>query len=171
MQFATLFKRNRQLLLAASILAILPVLFNLAVLWLEVGSNVVFQLVRGTYRCYWGSVCNPLPEILFKLFGFSLILFGLALCILFFVTHKALRGLHPVVRFVIRILLVLATSAVFSYYVAGFLMPILWLPVFGDYLLGLPVSGLLLSVVGYSSSCNCHRYDPDDLHAIVSNRI
>jgi len=135
----SLLKKHRHFLISAVILMILPVLFNVIALWQEAGSTIALQLIRGTYRCYGGFVCNPLPKMLLDMFGFSLILTGLALLIIHLSTRASWRRLHPAPRFALRVLLALPTSAVISY-VSGSIMPLSWLPVLHDYLLGLPAS-------------------------------
>ena len=131
--------RNKQLRLALVVLFTLPVLFNIVALWNEVGFDTFLRTITGTYTCYSGFVCNPLPEILFELTGISFILTALALLLMVMVTLSVLRRLPSVLRFLFRLFVIIASSVVFSN-VSGVFMPLSWLPVFNDYLLGLPVS-------------------------------
>ena len=136
--------RNRRLFITASILASLLIIFDLVALWHEAGPTTSAQLLRGNFICFSGFACKPFPRLLTQVFGSSLFLAALALLPLFLFAHAPLSRLHLALRIIIGLLVVLPISAFFSV-ASGYFMPLIWLPVVHDYLLGLPVSVFAIS--------------------------
>ena len=141
----SIFGRNKQLGLALVALFLVPVLFNIVALWNEVGFDIFLQTITGTYTCFSGFVCNPLPEILFEVMGTSFILTALALLMVLLGNLGVIRRLPTMLKFLLRFFLIIISSVVFTN-VSGVFMPLSWLPVFNDYLLGLP--GSTFAIIG-----------------------
>jgi len=76
------------ILLALSV----PILLNAVGIWQNVGTNVILQLLRGTYSPYpyksLGVIYNPLPEIFLKLLLFTSML-GFLAWLIIFISNKA----------------------------------------------------------------------------------
>jgi len=132
-------RRNRPTVATFLSLILLPALFNLVVMWLEVGSDVLLPAISCAGECSIYCTCYPIPGVLLGLSGFSLLLGAVALLGIHVSTRAWLTKLPRVVRLLFVLLLAISTAILFRY-VGGFLMPVVWLPVFGDYLLGFPVS-------------------------------
>lgn len=118
---------------------LVPIVFNLFALWIEIGSKTLLQVLSGTYTCFTGFTCNPLPKILFEIFRASFALAILALLTIVLLTRRFIYQLNNALRFSFRLLLIGSVSVIFRY-VSGFFMPLSWLTTFNDYLLGFPVS-------------------------------
>ena len=134
-------RSHRRATAVFSSLVLLPLLFNLALLWQEVGMQALAQDIRGTYACFSEDPCSLLPRIILGLSGASLLIALFAMFTIFLARRITLMKLPIALLVLGRILLAVVTGIVYRY-VAGLLMPLYWLPKYGDYLLGLPVSSL-----------------------------
>jgi hypothetical protein len=120
-------------------LTLLPVVFSLGILWLEEGSATVAQLLAGTFECSPGHPCQPMTDIFIQLTGISALLSLFALAAIFLSRSRPLDRLTQPIRIIVQLLIVISVAALFRY-VSGFIMPLVWLPVLHDYLIGIPAS-------------------------------
>jgi len=140
MHSASLFlRRHRRLIAAFLSLMLLPLLFSLLVMWLENGSEALLKAFTGTLEWPPGPNAGTRREVSLTLAGFSALLALLAQLAIHLSTRAWLTRLPAVASHSCRILLAISTALLFRY-ATGSLMPLVWLPVFGDYLLGIPVS-------------------------------
>jgi hypothetical protein len=135
--------QKRQWLLLLLVLS-LPLLLNVAAIWLEIGKGGMLRLLNGTYQ-----PSNPnLPlasrsEILSDLLPIIALL-GLLSWLVIFVSNKAFFQKQPLIAKSVETLLAVSLVARVFEIVTGWIMPLAWLPQFHDYLLGLPGSGFML---------------------------
>jgi hypothetical protein len=118
----------------------LPLMLNGVAIWLKIGTTGTLQLLSGTYH-----PSNPnLPsaslwEILLQLLPIILFL-GLFCWLAIFVSNRAFFQKQSLtIKIVESLLQVLLIAKVFEI-AAGVIMPLVWLPQFNDYSLGLPGS-------------------------------
>jgi hypothetical protein len=131
--------RSRRTLAIFLALMLLPLLFNLIVMWKEAGLQASYQAIAGTYECSTGLPCAPFPKVILALSAPSLLLSLFAVFTIHLARGVWLVKLPRVLSLSTSCVLGISTAIIFRY-VAGLLMPLAWLPVFGDYLLGMPVS-------------------------------
>jgi hypothetical protein len=137
--------QKRQCFLLLLVLAV-PVLFSIAAIWLDVGWAGITSLPGiwcgacspGLYKGY-GIIGNPLPEI-FLDFMIMVAPLGLLTWLAVRLSNRALfqhqrRAAKYGEALFMALVLALAASIL-----AGSVMPLVWLPKFHDYLLGLPGS-------------------------------
>ena len=119
-------RTNRRLIASLSGLVLLPLIFNLVVMAIEKGSRAIAPVIAG---------------VLLPLAGLSLLATAVALAAVYLSKRAFLLRLPKPVSLISRVLLAVSVGMLFRD-VAGLIMPLVWLPLFGDYLLGLPVSPL-----------------------------
>ena len=133
-------KRQWALLLAA---LIMPLLLNAVAIWQDVGVASILKMLNGTYPRpllgFLGGTYNPLPGIFLKLLFFVIAL-GLLTWLMVFMSSKVFFQKQPQVAKLFEIGVAALLIAIVFVVVAGFLMPLVWLPIFHSYLLGLPAS-------------------------------
>ncbi len=126
-----------------------PLLLNAIAIWQDVGTASILKMWNGTYPSpflgFLGGAYNPLPKIFLKLLLFVAALgLGLLVWLMVFISCKAFFQKQSQVAKLVEIgVMALLTAAVFEV-VAGFFMPLVWLPIFHDYLLGLPASSFMI---------------------------
>jgi hypothetical protein len=134
--------QKRQLFLLLFAMCV-PFLLNAVGLWQDVGTAAILKMLRGAYPHpllgFLGGPYNPLPEIFWGLL-FMVAALGLLAWLTVFLSNKAFFQNQPTIaKFLETILIALLVAAVFEI-VTGFLMPLIWLPIFQDYLIGFPGS-------------------------------
>ena len=138
--------QKRQWLLLFLALSI-PLLLNAVGIWQNVGTNVILQLLRGTYSPYpyksFGVIYNPLPEIFLKLLLFAAAL-GFLAWLIVFISNKAFFNKQPLITKVCETLLMACLVGLIFETITGVAMPLVWLPKFHDYILGLPGSSFMV---------------------------
>jgi hypothetical protein len=137
--------QKRQWLLIFLVLA-LPFLLNVATIWQSIGMAGILQLLRGSYQ-----PSNPnlplasLPNILLNFLA-AIAVLGILSWLVVFVSNRAIfqkqRLIAKTFESFFAVLLVAKTFEM----VAGFIMPLAWLPEFYDQVGGLPVSPLAISL-------------------------
>ena len=137
--------QKRQWLLLLLALSVPPLLNALAI-WQDVGTDSILKMWNGTYQHpllgFLGGPYNPLPEIYLKLLLFTAAL-GLLAWLMIFISNKAFfQKQHRIAKFCETLLMAWLVAVIFEV-ITGFFMPLVWLPVFHDYLLGLPVSSFM----------------------------
>lgn len=117
--------------------------FNTVALWQNVGWDVILQILSNRYSPYpynsFQIIYNPLPAIVIELIPIDVFLVFLAWFAVFISARVLFRRLPPILKYSIICLLAVALARVFAI-TAGWAMPLVWLPKFHDYLLGMPVS-------------------------------
>ena len=121
------------------VLVLIPFVFNVFALWVDAGSITFQELLNGSYTCWWGFECNPLPEIIRTLFIFSLLLSLFTQLPVFLASAFSRSKFPKLIKSIFVLLIVLGTSAVVRS-VSGDLMPSIWLSSLYNYNFGFPVS-------------------------------
>ena len=139
--------QKRQWVLLFVVLS-MPFLLNIVAIWQDLGIDSILKLLNGTYPQpllgFLGGAYNPLPEIFLKLLFFVIAL-GFLAWFMIFISSKAFFQKQPQVAKLTEIgVMALLTAVVFGV-VAGLFMPLVWLPKFHDYLLGLPASPFMVN--------------------------
>jgi len=135
--------QKRQWLLILLTLSV-PLLINAVAIWQDIGTASILKIWNGTYKPSLYLVAyNPLPEISLKLLLFTVAL-GLLAWLMVFISNKAFFQKQLLIAKFCETLLMAWLVAVVFDVVTGFFMPLVWLPIFHDYLLGLPVSSFML---------------------------
>lgn len=155
--FSKLSKRIRQNMLAGIqkrqfvllVLAVcVPLTANIVALWQEIGTASLLKIWNGAYPApmlgFLGGSYNPLPEIFLKLLYFDLAL-GLLAWLMVFISNRAFFQKQPPVVKLFENVLIAGLVAVAFAIITGFFMPLVWLPEFHNYLLGLPASHTLIA--------------------------
>ena len=125
--------KNSRMFVTILCLFLLPIVFNLAVIPIEAGSPVPAGIIG---------------EALIPLTGLSLAATAIASAAICLSTLPWLAKLPMLLSLSFRLLLA-ASIAILFRYIAGVLMPLAWLGLIGDYLLGMPVSFLADRVSWY----------------------
>jgi hypothetical protein len=126
----------------------LPLLLNVMAIRQDVGTDSLQKIWNGSYPNpfggFLGGSYNPLPGILLNLLLLSAAL-GLLAWLMIFICNKAFFTKQKLIARLIET--VFATSLIARVFVivSGFLMPLVWLPKFHDYLLGLPASPFMMN--------------------------
>jgi len=121
------------------VLVLIPFVFNVFALWVDVGSITFQELLNGSYSCWWGFECNPLPEVIQALFLFSLLLSLITQLPVFLASVFSRSKFPKLIKSFFVLLIVLGTGAVVRF-VSGNLMPSIWLSSLYNYNFGFPVS-------------------------------
>jgi hypothetical protein len=125
-----------------------PLLLNIIALWQDIGTDSILKIWNGTYPQpllgFLGSVYNPLPEIFLKLLLFLFALGFLAWFVVFITSKEFFQKQSQMVKLFEIGIMALVTAVVFDI-VSSFMMPLIWLPKFHDYLLGLPSSPFMIN--------------------------
>ena len=138
-KFFQLLVKYRLSVLMFFVLTLIPFSLNLYALSLDVGQAAFRKLVDGSYMCWWGFECNPLPEIIRSLLVFS---FALSLFVQLSVVllSKLLSSKLPnYLKYLFVILIVFGAGKIVEI-ASGRLMPIIWLSLLHNYNFGFPVS-------------------------------
>ncbi len=138
--------QKRQWVLLFVVLS-MPFLLNIVAIWQDIGIASILKMLNGTYPRpllgFLGGAYNPFPEILLKLLLFVATL-GLLAWLMVFISSKAFFQKQPQVAKFFEIGVMALLAAVVFGIVAGLFMPLVWLPKFHDYLLGLPASPFMV---------------------------
>lgn len=136
--------QKRQMFLLLLVLSV-PLLLNAVAIWQDVGTDVILQILRGTYSPYpqrlVGVTHNPLLEIFLNLLPFAALLGLLAWLVVFISNKSFFQKQPPVAKFCETLLMTLLVAVIFTF-VTDFFMPLVWLPRFHDSL-GLPGSAFM----------------------------
>jgi hypothetical protein len=131
--------QKRQWLILFLVLS-LPILLNAVAIQQEIGASGMLQLLSGTYQP--SNPNSPLAS-LSKILMSSLLIIALLgfLCwLVFFISNQVFFQKQHLIAKLIEIVLVIVSIAKIFEIAAGIIMPLVWLPQFNDYLLGLPGS-------------------------------
>ncbi len=139
--------QKRQLILILLALS-LPLILNAVGIWRDVGTTSLLKMWNGTYPDpflgFLGGPYNPLPGIFEKLLLFVAML-GFLVWLVAFMANKAFfQKQRLIVKLCESVLIASLTAIIFSV-ASGFFMPLVWLPEFHDYQLGLPVSPFMMA--------------------------
>jgi hypothetical protein len=139
--------QKRQWVLLLSALST-PLLLNIVAIWQDAGSVTLRRMWEGSYPDpfvgFLGGPYNPLPEIAGKLLLFSAAL-GILGWSTILLSNQAFFQQQPrLVQSVELGVLSLFIALVFTV-ASGFFMPLIWLPMFNDYQLGIPASQVAAS--------------------------
>ncbi len=134
--------KRRQLILLLLALCV-PILLNAIAIWQDVGTDSMLKIWNGAYKDPFGIYTYgpyyPLPEIFLNLLLIA-IPPGLLAWLMIFISNAVFFQKQPLMLKLIETFLSAWFVAKVFEVVAGFLMPLSWLPKFHDYLLGLPGS-------------------------------
>jgi hypothetical protein len=132
--------QKRQWVLLFLVLS-LPLLLNAVEIWLEIGTAGTRQLLNGTYQPSNPNLplASPL-EILAALLRIMAPL-GLLSWFAIFVSNRAFFQRQWLIAKISETLLAALLIAIVFEIATGFILPLVWLPQFHDYLLGLPGLG------------------------------
>jgi hypothetical protein len=133
---AVMMSKRQKLLILLSLL--LPLLINIFAIVREVDHAKLTDSVMGTYKRF-GLPYNPWPDILISLTGNMIVIGLFSWLIAFALTRSFVRKLAPAIRYGIILIASLSGAYILAIW-AGIILPLVWLPQFGDYLLGLPGS-------------------------------
>jgi hypothetical protein len=133
---------------ALLLLTLLPLLFSVIVMIREVGGEALLQGLNGQHSCPPGDRCNPIAKVVLGLSASSLLL-GLFGILAVNGSRRFWQTRTPAALKITAHILVALTNGVVFRYATGVLMPLIWLPEFGDYLLGLPASPTALAASWY----------------------
>ncbi len=126
----------------------LPLLLNVMAIRQDVGTDSIQKMWNGSYphpfTGFLGGSYNPLPGILLNLLLLSAAL-GLLAWLMIFICNKAFFQKQKLIARLIETVFAASLIARVFVIVSGFLMPLVWLPKFHDYLLGLPVSPFMIN--------------------------
>jgi hypothetical protein len=111
---------------------LLPLLLNAVAIWQDIGVNTLFF-----------ENLNTLPKIFIQLLLTIMILGLLVWFILFISNKKIFQKQQQLIKFFEISLMALLVAVIFTV-VTGFFIPLVWLPIFHDYLLGLPGSSFMV---------------------------
>jgi len=131
------------LLLAVSV----PLLLNAVAICQDVGIASILKMWNGTYPNFLGGFLGgpykPLPEIFLKLLLFSAAL-GLLAWLMVLISNKTFFQRQPrIIIFCETFLMTFLVAIVFGF-ISGYFMPLVWLPLFHNYQLGLPGSSFMV---------------------------
>jgi hypothetical protein len=130
---------SRRVIALFFVLVLSPFLFSTMVMIREVGVETLGQALAGDYMCPPGYPCNPIPNVMLGLSASSVFLALFAILAIFLARRISLARIPTILKLTAQVFIVIATGLIYRY-TTGFLVPLIWLPKFGDYLLGLPAS-------------------------------
>ncbi|MDP1541463.1 MAG: hypothetical protein Q8L72_12535 [Moraxellaceae bacterium] len=134
-------QKHQWLLILLALFA--PLLLNVVAIWQDVGTASILKIWQGTYPQplfgFLGGAFNPLPEIFLKLLLFLVVL-GLLAWFMVFISSMVFFQKQSQIAKLFEIGVMALLAAVIFFIVSGFMMPLIWLPKFHDYLLGFPSS-------------------------------
>lgn len=117
-----------------------PLLLNVVALWQEAGTASILQMLKGEFSHPSGyNPQNPLPKIHSSLL-LTVAPVGLLAWLMIFISNRVLFQKQPLLARLLEFLLAASIVAKVLEVVAGFFMPLVWLPEIHDYHLGIPVS-------------------------------
>lgn len=138
--------QKRQFVLIIFALCV-PLVVNTMAIWQDIGAAPILKIWDGAYPApklgFLGGSYNPLPEIFLKLLCFDMLL-GLLAWLIVFISKKAFFQKQPPAVKLFETFLMVGIVAVVFAIITGFFMPLVWLPKFHDYLLGLPAYPILM---------------------------
>jgi hypothetical protein len=108
-------------------------------MYYEVGSDTIYSVLDGSFKCLFGGACHPIRTISLGLVAWSGGLAAFATFAIYLSTKFLILRVSHLLSITMTVL-ISAIIAVIYRYVAAFFMPIVWLTVFNDYMLGLPAS-------------------------------
>lgn len=121
------------------VLTLIPFTFNMYALWLDVGQATFQKLIDGSYMCWWGFECNPLPDIIRSLLVFSFIL-SLFVQFSVFLSSKLFKSKIPnYSKYIFVILIIFGTGKIIEI-TSGRIMPTIWLSHLHNYNFGIPAN-------------------------------
>ena len=107
-------------------LVLLPVVFNIYMLWLDVGPSTFNELLKGEFSCWHGLPCNPFPGIIRVLSVISIIISLLSQLSIILASKIYNTELPITIRLLIILIVVILTS-LFIRWVSAAIMPSTWL--------------------------------------------
>lgn len=138
--------QKRQFVLLLLALCV-PLVLNIVAIWEDIGTGSILKIWNGAYPApmsgFLGGPYNPLPEIFLKLMYFEVFL-GMLAWLIIFISNKTFFQKQPLTMKLFETLIIVGIVAVVFAIITGFFMPLVWLPKFHDYHLGLPVSSVLI---------------------------
>ena len=138
--------QKRQWLLIFLTLSI-PILLNIVALWRALGTDLILQIMQGTYvyTPYYVDALdfdrNPFPKILLNLLPYTVFL-GVLAWFMIFISNRILFQRQPLATKIIEFLLMSSITAIVFNIVSSFFMPLAWLPVIYN-TLGFPGSSFV----------------------------